>query len=222
MINKTQEINELATALCKAQAEMRGVKKGRTANIGRYSYNYADLSAVIEEIKEAFQNNGLSYTQFPHSEHKKGYVFVKDQANKDQAKEVDMLHVGVTTMLMHTSGQYLEHSYTLPLAKQDPQAAGSAITYARRYALQSIAGIPAEDDDAEAAMNRQPQYKAQNNRNAPPAVDYVSQLNSSKTLQAFEIIVNQMREKGVKIKGNEALSNAYVANKARFEENKTH
>jgi hypothetical protein len=53
---------------------------------------------------------------------------------------------------MHTSGQWLESEFVLPITKQDPQAAGSAITYARRYALQSVAGIPTADDDAEAAM----------------------------------------------------------------------
>ena len=62
--------------------------------------------------------------------------------------------VGVVTMLMHTSGQWLQQEYVLPMTKRDPQAAGSAITYARRYALQSMAGIPTADDDAEAAMMR--------------------------------------------------------------------
>ena len=57
-------------------------------------------------------------------------------------------------MLMHVSGQWLQQEYVLPLVKRDPQAAGSAITYARRYALQSMAGIPTADDDAEAAMMR--------------------------------------------------------------------
>ena len=62
--------------------------------------------------------------------------------------------VGVSTRLMHISGQWLEMEYTLPTVKKDPQASGSAITYARRYALQSIAGIPTADDDAESAMLR--------------------------------------------------------------------
>ena len=55
---------------------------------------------------------------------------------------------------MHVSGQWVESEFVLPIVKQDPQAAGSAITYARRYALQSIAGIPTADDDAESAMLR--------------------------------------------------------------------
>jgi hypothetical protein len=98
-----------------------------------FKSSYADLTSVIKAIKQPFADNGLSYTQFP--------------VNNDSG-------VGVSTRLMHLSGQWLEMEYTLPTVKKDPQAAGSAITYARRYALQSIAGIPTADDDAESAMLR--------------------------------------------------------------------
>jgi len=57
-------------------------------------------------------------------------------------------------MLMHKSGQWLQGEYLLPLDKVTPQGAGSAITYARRYALQSLVGIPSVDDDSELAMYR--------------------------------------------------------------------
>jgi len=98
-----------------------------------FKSSYADLTSVIKAIKQPFADNGLSYTQFPVS-------------NENG--------VGVSTRLMHISGQWLEMEYTLPTVKKDPQASGSAITYARRYALQSIAGIPTADDDAESAMLR--------------------------------------------------------------------
>jgi hypothetical protein len=55
---------------------------------------------------------------------------------------------------MHTSGQWLEQEFLLPLVKKDPQAGGSCITYARRYGLAAMAGIPQVDDDAESAMLR--------------------------------------------------------------------
>jgi hypothetical protein len=57
----------------------------------------------------------------------------------------------VTTRLMHSSGQWVEASGRMKPMKNDPQGVGSAITYARRYGLQAIAGIPAEDDDGNAA-----------------------------------------------------------------------
>jgi hypothetical protein len=63
----------------------------------------------------------------------------------------------VITRLMHSSGEWLEQEYFIPLGKMDAQAAGSAITYARRYALQAIAGIPAEDDDGNAATQAKPE-----------------------------------------------------------------
>jgi hypothetical protein len=59
---------------------------------------------------------------------------------------------------MHSSGEWLEQEYYIPLGKMDAQAAGSAITYARRYALQAIAGIPAEDDDGNAASQSAPKF----------------------------------------------------------------
>tara|TARA_R110000803_G_scaffold56920_2_gene114496 strand:+ start:3608 stop:4195 length:588 start_codon:yes stop_codon:yes gene_type:complete len=129
---KTSEsIAELAKALCKAQSQMGGAAK--TANNPFFKSKYADLSSVVQAIKEPFADNGLSYVQFPISTNSA---------------------IGVVTRLMHQSGEYLEQEYYLPLQKLDPQAAGAAITYARRYALQSIAGIPAEDDDGESAMLR--------------------------------------------------------------------
>jgi hypothetical protein len=127
----SESINELASALCAAQSQMGGAVKDSANPF--FKSSYADLTSVIKAIKQPFADNGLSYTQFP--------------VNNDSG-------VGVSTRLMHLSGQWLEMEYTLPTVKKDPQAAGSAITYARRYALQSIAGIPTADDDAESAMLR--------------------------------------------------------------------
>ena len=128
-MKSSESINELASALCKAQGQMGGAVKDSSNPF--FKSSYADLTSVIKAIKEPFADNGLSYTQFPVS-------------NENG--------VGVSTRLMHISGQWLEMEYTLPTVKKDPQASGSAITYARRYALQSIAGIPTADDDAESAM----------------------------------------------------------------------
>ena len=135
-MNTSESIKNLADSLCKAQAEMGGAVKDSKNPF--FKSDYADLTSVIKAIKEPFANHGLSYTQFP---------------TNDEGR------IGVVTLLMHESGEYLEHSYTLPTTKADPQSAGSAITYARRYALQSIAGIPTADDDAESAMIRNNQNK---------------------------------------------------------------
>lgn len=135
-MKSSESIKNLAYALYQAQAKMGGAVKDSKNPF--FKSDYADLTSVIKAIKEPFADHGLSYTQFPTNEEGR---------------------IGVVTMLMHESGEYLEHSYTLPTTKADPQSAGSAITYARRYALQSIAGIPTADDDAESAMIRNNQSK---------------------------------------------------------------
>ena len=137
-MKSSEETNELALALCLAQGQMGGAVKDSSNPF--FKSSYADLTSVIKAIKQPFADNGLSYTQFP--------------VNSETG-------VGVATRLMHVSGQWIESEFVLPIVKQDPQAAGSAITYARRYALQSIAGIPTADDDAESAMLRSEQTKTQ-------------------------------------------------------------
>lgn len=135
-MNKSDTIAELAKALCKAQAEMMGATKD--AKNPFFKSNYADLSAVVKAVKEPFTNNGLSYSQFPIT---------------------NELGAGVSTILMHSSGEFLQSDLVLPLSKKDAQGAGSAITYARRYALQALAGIPSEDDDGNLASSNNTQYQ---------------------------------------------------------------
>ena len=130
-MKSSESLEKLSLALCSAQGAMGGAVKGSANPF--FKSSYADLTSVIKAIKQPCFDNGLSYVQLPHR---------------------DGNSIGVVTRLMHTSGQWLEHEFTLPMVKGDPQAAGSAITYARRYALQALFGIPAVDDDAEAAVLR--------------------------------------------------------------------
>ena len=142
-MQKSESIKHIAAALNNAQAEMSGAKKG--ANNPFFKSKYADMNSVVDAVRIPFCNNGLSYSQFPIM-----------QDNK----------VGVETILMHESGEWMSDILVLPMVKQDPQSAGSAITYAKRYALQSIAGIPSEDDDGNAASNqKQPAKQSSQNVN---------------------------------------------------------
>ncbi len=128
-MNKSDSIIELAKAMYRAQSEMAGASKSKTNPF--FKSKYADLGAVIEAIKEPFAKYELSYVQFP----------IEDSGR-----------IGVETILMHSSGEWLSSSFTVQLSKQDAQGAGSAITYCRRYGLQAVAGIPSEDDDGNAAV----------------------------------------------------------------------
>jgi hypothetical protein len=132
-MKQSESITDLATALCLAQAEMGGAVKD--SNNPFFKSSYADLTSVIKVIKQPFANHGLSFVQLP----------ITSEGGRG---------VGVVTMLMHSSGQWIQSEYLLPMDKVTPQGAGSAITYARRYALQSLCGIPAVDDDSEMAMYR--------------------------------------------------------------------
>lgn len=130
-MKSSEQINELATALSKAQSDMGGAVKDSANPF--FKSNYADLTSVIKAIKQPFADNGLSYTQFP----------INDESG-----------IGVCTRLMHSSGQWLEMGYTLPIIKRDPQSASASVTYARRVAISAMAGIPTADDDAQSAMIR--------------------------------------------------------------------
>jgi len=128
-VRSSGEIGKLASALVKAQAAMGGAVKDAANPF--FKSKYADLGSVVRAVKEPFAENGLSYVQFPISEENR---------------------IGITTRLMHSSGEWLEQDFAIPFTAIDPQKAGSCLTYFRRYALAAIAGIPQVDDDAEAAM----------------------------------------------------------------------
>ena len=130
-MNKSENIAALAAALVKAQAQMSGAKK--TAKNPFFKSTYANLEEVIHCVKEPFADNDLAFVQFP--------ITGEDRA-------------GVETIIMHSSGEWVSSEFTLKCVKHDPQGMGSAITYARRYGLQSAAGIPSEDDDANAATQK--------------------------------------------------------------------
>lgn len=181
-MRQSESIAELAAAMAQAQAEMGGAVK--EANNPFFKSKYADLTSVVKAIKEPFASHGLSYVQLPCATE---------------------LGVGVTTRLMHASGEWLESDYVLPIVKNDPQAAGSAITYARRYALQAMAGIPTADDDAESAMMRVgPEYTSDQKATFDmliDAKDHLGFLNFVKTAgESVATALHNSGEHGEKVK----------------------
>jgi hypothetical protein len=127
-MNKSDTINKLAVALVKAQAEMGSPKKDSANPF--FKSKYADLAEVISVVKDPLLKHGNAFLQ----------IVTQD---------------GVETTLIHESGEFISGTTPVIVAKpNDPQALGSAITYARRYGLQAMLGIPAEDDDGEKAMGR--------------------------------------------------------------------
>lgn len=130
-MRSSESIAALAAALSKAQWEIEGAVKDKTNPAFRS--RYADLGSVWDAIRGPMTKHGLSVIQMPHS---------------------DPTTFWLTTRLMHSSGEWLEGDYPLNPVKHDPQGYGSAITYARRYALMAVLGVAPEDDDGNAASGR--------------------------------------------------------------------
>lgn len=149
-MEKSEQINELAAALAKAQGEMRNA--GKNADNPYFKSKYADLGEILNTVKEPLAKYGLAITQL-----------YDGMSGKD---------ISVTTMLMHSSGQYIANTGNYPATKQDIQGVGSAITYARRYSLAAMLGLAQEDDDGNAAC-QQPQKVTAPKAQEQPRKDFV-------------------------------------------------
>lgn len=150
----SDQINEIAAALSKAQGEMDNATKDSANPFFRSKY--ADLASVREAVRAPFAKHGLAVIQFPKTEFTgtpEPYEWTAKSGEKRYGVRVSCV-VSVLTRLVHTSGQWVEDLVSTMLPTGDPQAVGSAITYLRRYALQSVAGVAPEDDDGEAAHTR--------------------------------------------------------------------
>jgi len=164
---RSADIAKLAAALSKMQARVDAVKKDSANPF--FKSKYADLASVWAAIREHLTANELSVVQEPSTHDGK---------------------VTLTTTLLHSSGEYIRSSLTLPVVKQDPQGYGSAITYARRYALQSVTGIAPEDDDGIAAAQGNGEQKRQPAAQPKkiPSVYDLSRLPAEKREEAIKIL----------------------------------
>lgn len=138
-MDKSETIGNIALAMSKAQAKIRGAKEN--ANNPFLKSKYADLGSVIDAMREPLAENELSYAQFPFT---------------------DSERIGVSTIIMHKSGEWIVDSISLPMGEEKgkslAQVAGSVITYLRRYSLASAFGVYAgDDDDGASATQKKPQ-----------------------------------------------------------------
>jgi len=140
-MERSPSIQNLTQGLAKFHAMVGRISKD--AKNPFFKSNYASLPHIITEVSEPLEKAGLILSQFPNGD-------------------------GLTTMLIHAdSGEFISATYTLQVVRQnDPQAQGSAISYARRYAITSVLNLAISDDDAEAAMR--PVRQAQVPSKVPP------------------------------------------------------
>jgi hypothetical protein len=127
-MKKSESIEQIAKALITFHVKCDTIKKD--AKNPFFKSSYASLTNILDAINEPLIECGLSISQFP--------------TGTD----------GLTTILMHQSGEYIAGEYSMRPAKDDPQGRGSAITYQRRYAIASVLSLNIdEDDDGNAATH---------------------------------------------------------------------
>jgi hypothetical protein len=125
-MNKSDSIVEISKALAKFQAKVKQPLKD--ADNPFFKSKYVPLESVVEAITNEAPNHGLSFVQWA--------------LNDEQGR------VGVATMLMHESGEFIEFDPVFMNAeKNTPQGAGSLITYLKRYSLSAVFGITSDQDD---------------------------------------------------------------------------
>lgn len=155
-MNKSNELNELGVALAKAQGQIKNAV--RDSDNPFFKSRYADLAAVWDVCRKPLSDNGLSIVQSVTS---------------------DSDHHYVETMMLHSSGQWINDTVKLTLKADDMQAMGSAITYARRYSLAAFAGVaPDDDDDGNAASGKSDNKPAQKPQEAKPATQQAKVVQS--------------------------------------------
>lgn len=120
-MNKSESLKNIAAALMNFHTKVSRVRKDSTNPF--FKSKYASLSNILEVISQPLVDAGLSFSQFPAGDN------------------------GLTTILMHQSGEFLESTYEMKPSKDDPQGRGSAITYQRRYALAAVLGLNIDEDD---------------------------------------------------------------------------
>ncbi len=146
-VEQSESIKSLSVALVAAQREMKPAAKDSTNPF--FKSKYADLASVYSACREVLGKNGLAVVQFP--------IATADGA-------------GVSSTLVHSSGEWMRAEFVVPVSKKDAQGFGSTLSYCRRYALAAIAGVVADEDDDGNAASATPAKaapKAQKDHIAP-------------------------------------------------------
>ena len=126
----SESIAALAGALAKAQLQIEPASKNATNP--HFRSHYADLASIWDACRGPLNTNGLSIVQFPC--------------------DGEVGRIGLCTMIVHSSGEWMSETITVKALKEDPQFLGGVLTYLRRYSLAAVVGVTAtEDDDGNAA-----------------------------------------------------------------------
>lgn len=162
-LTQSPTINKITLALSKAQAKMKAAKKNTTNPY--FKATYADLSSVWDAIRQPLSEQELAVIQIPVEEAK---------------------GTAIVTTLAHSSGEWFRSKLYITPKSKDAQSIGSAITYARRYALSAITGMaPDDDDDDGEKATRTPEVE---NKKVAPAEMLVSHSDVAIPIQTAQMI----------------------------------
>jgi len=167
-MKRSENISDLVQAFNKCQIELKDVYKGTQG----YGYNYASLDKVYDEIRPKMTSHGLALT------HQKSF-------NREDNT------IELVSLLMHTSGEWIEYFGSLPFApmKQmnDYQASGSGFTYLERYQTSAIFAITS-DEDIDAQGEQEPTPKAtQDDVLTIQSLIYQTSTDINKFLSAYKV-----------------------------------
>ena len=192
----SEAIDQIVPALIKARAVFKAAKKDAKNEAfkrkdGSYS-TYTTLDSAIEAVNEALLTNGIYYAQ-----------------------QTDVGERGIVlyTRFLHTSGQWIGSAYPVHPVKNDPQGEGSALTYARRYALMALAGIAPEDDDGNAATKA---AERDNTADDAAAQEWVDALTGADSLAALDSLAKELATSGLSATGKTKARAAYSAAKHKL------
>jgi len=121
----SESIALLAGALAKAQLQIEPASKNATNP--HFRSHYADLASIWDACRGPLNTNGLSIVQFPC--------------------DGEVGRIGLCTMIVHSSGEWMSETITVKALKEDPQFLGGVLTYLRRYSLAAVVGVTATEDD---------------------------------------------------------------------------
>ncbi len=171
---ESDTLNELFTAMSKAQGEISNAKKSKT---GVHRSTYADLAGVMDCARGPLSKNGLTVIQII-----------------DQTPEMNTSEAYLITTLGHISGQWIKARVRLDFSK-DVHSSASQITYMKRYSFCAIVGIATEDDDGhKAASSYQAPKPKQYQKPAIPKQENTVPKISPKQVQKLTMMVGTDKE----------------------------
>lgn len=191
---QSEQINELAAAMVEAQKKFNGVKATESGYENRYTY--ATLQDCLDVAKEPLTENGLCVIQTMRVSPEGNNILVTD--------------------LIHKSGQWKRSEILIKPAKADAQSAGSAISYARRYAFNAIVGLAQVDDDAQEAMPKgkipaPPQQKPAQNTSGQRVISPAQVARLSAIIQGSDWTRGQVQALALKLVNKKSSNDLSIA-----------